>query len=516
MNNRRILVIDDDPDIRRTYKNILENAPDQLGIYTSRIDRLLSADKSHKNHEDVRFDLQFAAQGQEGFDLVKQALAKDKPFAVVFVDIRMPPGWDGIETGAYIRRIDPKVEIVMVTAYSDRTLDEIIQSVGAPDKLFLLRKPFDPEEITQLALSLTEKWNLVQQEEMHWKELETILMSTPAGIFTLDRNQNITSWNNAAERITGYSADEVVGKPCIYQRVAEDRKCQNCAIDYDNPTRKEVHEREITIKNKSGKRRIISKSINYITDTNGKVIQAVESFWDITDLKNAYEQLALEVKERERLANKNAVMVERGRMARELHDSVTQSLYSMSLFAETAKQIGISGKHDELDNCLDELINSSKAALKEMRLLVYDLRPSVLKKEGLAGAIQQRLDSVESRSGIKGNLFIEGQGELTELEEESIYRIAQETLNNALKHSAATNVNIRITFEDEGTKLEVEDNGIGFKLEGVSGKGGIGLKSIQERVEYLNGSLSLDSLGSGTTITVEIPRKKEQVKYVIE
>ena len=516
MNNRRILVIDDDRDIRNTYKNILENAPDQLGIYTTRMDRLLSADKADKKFEDVRFEAHFAGQGQEGFELVQQALAEENPFAVAFVDIRMPPGWDGIETAVRIRKIDPEIEIVMVTAYLDRTLGEIIQSVGAPDKLLLLRKPFDPEEITQLALSLTEKWNLVQQEEMHWKELETILMSTPAGIFTLGRDRLITSWNKAAERITGYSADEVIGKPCIYQRVTEDKKCHKCMINFEDPTTRGIHDKEITLTDKSGRRRSISKSINYIRDSKDRVVQAVESFWDITDLKDAYEQLAREVKERERLANKNAVMVERGRLARDLHDSVTQSLYSIALFSETAKQLASSGKHDELDNCLDELISSSQAALKEMRLLVYNLRPSVLKNEGLAGAIQQRLDSVESRSGIKGSLFIEGQGELTELEEETIYRIVQEALNNALKHSAATNVDVRIVIEDDAVKLEVADNGIGFKLEDVSNKGGIGLQSIRERVEHLNGLLSVEATDDGTFITVEIPRKKEPVTYVID
>jgi signal transduction histidine kinase len=96
------------------------------------------------------------------------------------------------------------------------------------------------------------------------------------------------------------------------------------------------------------------------------------------------------------------------------------------------------------------------------------------------------------------------------------YSIVQEALNNALKHSAATNVDVRIVIEDDAAKLEVADNGIGFILEDVSNKGGIGLKSIRERVEHLNGSLSVEATDDGTSITVEIPRKKEPVTYVIE
>ena len=226
--------------------------------------------------------------------------------------------------------------------------------------------------------------------------------------------------------------------------------------------------------------------------------------------------IAKKVQEQQNPASNDAVMVERSRLARELHDSVTQSLYSISLFAETATQLAPSGKHDELDNCLDELISSSQATLKEMRLLVYGLRPSVLKHEGLAGAIQQRLDTVESRSGIKGSLLIEGQGELTELEEESIYRIVQEALNNALKHSAATNVDVRIMIEGDAAKLQIADNGIGFKLEDVSDKGGIGLQSIRERVDHLNGTLSVESTDDGTTIIALIPRKIEPATYIVE
>ena len=130
MYNRRILVIDDDPDIRDTYQNIIAPAFEQSGNNRERISQLLALDEGEK----WEFALKMAAQGQEGFDMVQNGLAEDKPFALAFIDMRIPPGWDGITTAARIRDLDPDIEIVIVTAYYDRSLEEIIQRVGNPEK----------------------------------------------------------------------------------------------------------------------------------------------------------------------------------------------------------------------------------------------------------------------------------------------------------------------------------------------------------------------------------------------
>ena len=162
MHNRRILVIDDDHYIRETYQDILAPTTRLKGKNRDHISRLLSLNSNDK----PVFALEMAAQGLEGFSMVQEGLAGDMPFALAFIDVRMPPGWDGIQTAARIRQIDPYIELVIVTAYADRSLEEIIKAVGTPEKLILLRKPFDPEEIIQLAFSLTEKWNLARREEL--------------------------------------------------------------------------------------------------------------------------------------------------------------------------------------------------------------------------------------------------------------------------------------------------------------------------------------------------------------
>ena len=147
-----------------------------------------------------------------------------------------------------------------------------------------------------------------------------------------------------------------------------------------------------------------------------------------------------------------------------------------------------------------------KSLAKVRKAEILDHFYSVLKKEGFAGAIKQRLDSVESRSGIKGEFVMTGEGELTELEEDTFYRIIQEALNNILKHSSATSVKVTVSVNDI-SELLIKDDGVGFEPDNVSDKGGIGLISIQERAEHLGGSFTYESApDKGTLLRITIPR----------
>ena len=158
-----------------------------------------------------------------------------------------------------------------------------------------------------------------------------------------------------------------------------------------------------------------------------------------------------------------------------------------------------------MESYLARLGEAALQSLKEMRLLVHELRPPVLETEGLVGALQQRLDAVEGRSGVETRLRVEGTLELPAPVEEELYRIAQEALNNALKHAAATLVTIHIRADGQGVELEVADNGIGFNPEAVSDKGGVGLASIRERAERVNGSLTVCSAsGEGTQVRITV------------
>jgi len=204
-------------------------------------------------------------------------------------------------------------------------------------------------------------------------------------------------------------------------------------------------------------------------------------------------------------ANEALIVQERQRLARDLHDSVTQLLYSQALLGEAGRKYILAGKVDQASSCLNELVQTAHQALKEMRLMIYDLRPSVLKEEGFIGALNYRLGTVEKRAGINACLVENVNRELTPFEEESLYRIVQEALNNSLKHSNATEIEIDFTADEQMIELVVKDNGIGFD---PACKGpGVGLDSIRERVDALNGSLSiLSKPDGGACIQVRIEK----------
>jgi signal transduction histidine kinase len=206
-----------------------------------------------------------------------------------------------------------------------------------------------------------------------------------------------------------------------------------------------------------------------------------------------------------RQAEQLAVMRERQRMARELHDSVTQALYSLVLLGEASRRLAEGGDLRRVQEAIVRLGEIGQQALKEMRLLVYELRPLALKNEGLVRALQQRLDAVEKRAGVEASLTVEGAVSMPASVEEELYRIVQEALNNALKHAAASAVTVHIRSGDDSISVEVVDNGVGFEPEVASNKGGMGLVSIRERVEKLGGSLTIRSgLGEGTTVLVSV------------
>ncbi len=202
-----------------------------------------------------------------------------------------------------------------------------------------------------------------------------------------------------------------------------------------------------------------------------------------------------------------AIAAERSRLARDLHDSVTQSLYSMTLFAEAARRLSAGKEEGAVEEYLSQLCETSQQALKEMRLLVYQLRPSGLEKEGLIGALRQRLDAVERRAGIEVRLssLAEEPLDLPPELEDGLYRIAQEALNNSLKHANADAVTVQIQIKGDLLIMEITDNGRGFDLTAVADTGGIGLASMQERAEKLSGNLRIVSTpGKGTKVQVQV------------
>lgn len=223
--NRRILIVDDTKSIQNDFREILcPDGPDEAAV--NELEGILF-DQNRVTPERVSFEVDSAYQGQEALELVKRSLAEHRPYALAFVDVRMPPGWDGIETIGRIWEVDPDLQIVLCTAYADYSWEEMRAKVGQPDSLLVLKKPFDNIEVQQLAHALTRKWmlnfqgraqiaelahanqSLVMSEErfskaFHESPLPSAIQRFPDGRF-VDVNQRLA-------QVTGYPREEMLGR----------------------------------------------------------------------------------------------------------------------------------------------------------------------------------------------------------------------------------------------------------------------------------------------------------------
>ncbi|MES2981307.1 MAG: response regulator [Verrucomicrobiota bacterium] len=164
----RVLIVDDNRAIHEDFRKTL--LPGTNDGFAEDEAAFFGTETTPKM--DCPFDLTFASQGPEALDLIVQALAENQPFSLIFMDVRMPPGWDGIETTARIWEVDPDVQVVICTAYSDYSWDEMTSKLGRSDRLLILKKPFDTIEVIQLAHSLTAKWSLLQGVRHQQQSLE--------------------------------------------------------------------------------------------------------------------------------------------------------------------------------------------------------------------------------------------------------------------------------------------------------------------------------------------------------
>lgn len=325
--NNRILVVDDDPGIRDSFENILTPSP---------LPDILSAGVSlfEEQVKDVEpatarrlYDLVLVESGAEGVGAVENAADQNKPFAVAFIDMKMP-GIDGAEAARRILDIDTDIKIVIITAFSEYSLDDIVRKVGK-ENIFYLRKPFNPEEISQFARSLTKQWNLEREKELLALELNnanqqllkyaedinksllklkrevaerkrieaalkkseekyrTILESIEEAYLEIDLKGNMLFFNNATCRMLGYSPDELVGMN--YKQVTDESSAQalfaifNKVLETGNP----ITGTDWVIVRKNGEKRHVEASILIIKDPLGQPVGFRGVARDVTERKLA-------------------------------------------------------------------------------------------------------------------------------------------------------------------------------------------------------------------------------------
>lgn len=205
--NYRILLIDDSPSIHEDFRKILVGESGE----TKKLGEAKAAffgEDDVDTDEGAAFELDSAYQGQEGLEMLIEASRSNRPYAMAFVDVRMPPGWDGIQTIKRLWEVAPELHIVICTAYSDYSWDQTIRELGQSQRLLILKKPFDSVEIRQLAHALTDKVNTATRERALVEELkqaEAEARSYAASVETM--NQALKTAKATADKASGMKSE---------------------------------------------------------------------------------------------------------------------------------------------------------------------------------------------------------------------------------------------------------------------------------------------------------------------
>jgi two-component system NtrC family sensor kinase len=310
---QRVLVIDDNCAIHEDFRKIFDG--DQRGESLD-----AAAANLFGNIETVArktFRIDSAYQGREGLALVQKAQAEGAPYALAFVDVRMPPGWDGIETIEHIWAVYPDLQVVVCTAYSDYSWDEMHQKLGDSDRLVILKKPFDTVEVLQLAGTLTEKWWLLQQTRQHTLELEAtiarrteqlrkseeqfrLITENVADLIAIVDREGHRLYNSPSyERLLGYTRDELNATLAFTQIHPEDRDRVIAAA-------RQVNEAgvgqvlEYRMQHKDGSWRTLESHGAPFRNTAGEIEGVLTVARDVTERKQAdLERHAMEVQLRQ-------------------------------------------------------------------------------------------------------------------------------------------------------------------------------------------------------------------------
>ena len=309
-------------------------------------------------------------------------------------------------------------------------------------------------------------------------------------IVAADENLVLTAWNSGAERLYGWSADEVIGRSTVDVLRTElsdaDREEALRVLNEGGEWRGEVIQRH-----KDGHQLYVEAATIILPHGPTRLVSVNR---DVGDRR------------------RSLVIEERGRIARDLHDSVSQALFSMTLQAR-ALQLALERECHDPGGPVGEGITNirqlTQGALAEMRALIFELRPGALAEEGLVAALRKHAAALEAKEGVAVTLSATSEElSLEPVVEENLYRLAQEALSNVVKHSGASSVQIRLDLSGgsvQDIQLEIVDDGIGFDT-GASHPGHLGLKTMSERAQGLGGTLDVRSApGHGTTVRAFLP-----------
>jgi PAS domain S-box-containing protein len=345
----------------------------------------------------------------------------------------------------------------------------------------------------------------VTQETLYESEVKYrhIIDNANSVIMEIDTAGKITFINKFALEFFGFKEDEILGHDMagtILPRAGEDQK--KLIEDVAASPEKYLHYEKENLR-KNGDKVWITWTYKPIFDEDNILKEVLCIGIDSTQQKKAEETEAQQLREK-------TAEEERIRLARDLHDAVSQTLFSTSLIAEVLPRLWERNKEEGLQK-LEEVRQLTRGALAEMRTLLFELRPAALADAELSDLLRQLAESVIGRARVPVTLEVEGTCVIPPDVKIAFYRIAQESLNNIAKHSGATRAQITLQCESHQVSMHIIDNGHGFDMNQVA-PGSFGLGNMDERANHIGAVLKIDSkVGEGTEITVVWHYNAEEV-----
>jgi len=551
--NRRILIIDDNHAIHDDFRKIL--SPAIVAAAALDVAEAELFGKPANTVQQVRYEIDSAYQGQDGVLLVKQALEAGRPYAVAFVDVRMPPGMDGVETTGKIWELDPDLQIVLCTAYSDYSWDQMFEKLGRHDGLLILKKPFDTVEALQLAHALTEKWWLHQQSRQKMGDLESrvagrtqelakslsllnaTLESTTDGILAMDLKGNMTSlnakfaamWQFPAELLKRRDSAEMV--PFLSRQLKDpERFLQRIKQSLSDP---ETETFEV-IECKDGR---IMERYSLPQRIDGKCVGVVVNWRDITERKQLEDRLFQSQKMETvgklaggiahefnsiltAIIGQSELLLEDLPAGSPLRKNATEVIQAAERAATLTRQMLAYGRKQLLQpEALD--LNHVVASMESMfrHLLGNDVDTQIVPASGLhlvkadAGQIEQVIMNmvINARDAMPngGKLMLETAN--VSFDQDSVGRYPE------LKPGEY--VMLAITDIGRGMSEEIKARVFEpfFTTKGVGEGTGLGLSTCYGIVKQSGGHISVYSeLGRGTTFKIYLPQVEPPAKIPIE
>lgn len=553
--NHRILIVDDNSAIHDDIRKIL--------IGTANDDADLLSDESflfdsQAPEPETKFEIDSAYQGQEGLERVQTKLAEGKPYAMAFVDVRMPPGWDGIETIQHLWQVDPALQVVICTAYSDYSWNEIHAKLGRSENLLILRKPFDQLEVIQLAHALTRKWLVGQEAQAKLLDLDQmvarrtaelqaandclkkefeeraqaeeslrlIIEASPIGIAVLDGSFRFTNINRALQQVVGLGPEVIIGNDPVelewFNTRDELTSVLGGSLDFEAVDQYEFRWTHPQLGERTAllwARHVVIRSVRHL----------LCFVLDITDRKEMEESLRRARTEAECAAQAKSEFV--ANMSHEIRTPLNGVLGISSFLEEESlpdhiremgKLIRTSGEmlRRVLDDVLDfSKIESGKLDLEEEPFVVRESLHwsiGIFEKAALEKGLRLKLE-------MNDNVPIQLVGDSTRLRQ-----VVTNLISNALKFTATGSVHVTVSVVERNVdacrlQVSVEDTGIGIPQDRLHrlfqsfsqvdasttrryGGTGLGLAICKRLVETMGGDIGVESIvGEGTRFTFNLP-----------